>query len=307
MLLVFGSINIDIVFPLAKLPQPGDTLRSETARTEPGGKGANAAVAAAHDGATVILVGAVGNDVLADAALAGLMNAGVQLHHIARVPDDTGRAAINIDPAGYTTVVVQPGANRAAHAAQVPDSLLGPGTTVLVQLETEPAETAALIHRAKRLGSRVVLQFSPRRMIETAALMQLDVLVGNTSELSWVGEHLGTGNNPASLSAALGVSVVRMMGVQGAESMSPAGFLHMPAYPVHMRDTSGAGDCFSGVLAAALDRGATLGQAMRRASVAAALSTEGLGAQSSMPHRREIDAALRNAPHVTDQQAEIED
>ena len=307
MLLVFGSINMDFVFPLPKLPQAGDTVWSENARTEPGGKGANAAVAAANDGADVILVGAVGEDVLANAALAGLTNAGVQLRHIARVPDDTGRAAISIDPAGYTTVVVQQGANRAARAEQIPDSLLGARTTVLVQLETDPAETAALIHRAKHLGSRVVLHFSPARMIDTAALTLVDVLVGNTGELSWVGERLGTGNNPASLSAALGIPVIRMMGVQGAESMSRAGFQHMPAYPIHMRDTSGAGDCFSGVLAAGLDRGATLGQAMRRASVAAALSAEGLGAQSSMPHRRDIEAALRNAPHLTDQEAKLPD
>lgn len=307
MLLVFGSINIDFVFPLRKLPSAGDTLWSETARTEPGGKGANAAVAAAHDDAKVSLVGAVGQDVLADAALAGLVKAGVTLSHIARVPDDTGRAAICVDPDGRSTVVAQPGANRAARADQVPDTLLGPRTTVLVQLETEPAETARLIVRAKRLGSRVVLHFSPPRMIDTAALMLVDVLVGNSPELKWAGEHLGTGDNPASLHGALGVPVVRMMGVQGAESMSTAGFHYVPAYPIHMRDTTGAGDCFSGVLAAALSRNATLEQAMRRASVAAALSTTRIGAQRGMPSRHDIDVAMRDAPQVTDRQAELPD
>ena len=307
MLLVYGSINIDFVFPLRKLPSAGDTLWSETARTEPGGKGANAAVAAAHDGASVNFVGAVGQDVLADAALAGLVKAGVTLSHMARVPDDTGRAAICVDPAGRTTVVAQPGANRAARADQVPDDLLGPRTTVLVQLETEPAETARLIVRAKRLGSRVVLHFSPPRMIDTAALMLVDVLVGNSPELKWAGEHLGTGNNPASLHGALGVPVIRMMGAQGAESMSTAGFRHVPAYPIHMRDTTGAGDCFSGVLAAALSREATLEQAMRRASVAAALSATRIGSQRGMPLQHDIDVAMQSAPQVTDQEAELPD
>ena len=307
MLLVFGSINVDFIFPVPRLPQAGDTIWSENARTEPGGKAANAALAAALDGADVTLVGAVGQDGIADMALAGLADAGVDLRHIARVPDDTGRAAICIDPSGYTTVTVQAGANRAARADQVPDRLLGPGTTVLVQLECQPAETAALILRAKRLGSRVVLQFSPARLIDTGALIAVDILVGNGAELSWAGEHLGTGNNPASLSAALGMPFVRMMGVQGAECMSADGFRHMPAYAAHVRDTTGAGDCFSGVLAAALERAAPLEVAMRRASVAAALSTAGLGSQRSMPRREAIDAALRTAPHVSDVEAVLPD
>ena len=307
MLLVFGSINIDFIFPLPRLPQAGDTVWSGNARTEPGGKGANAAVAAARDGAAVTLVGAVGTDVLADAALAGLAQAGVTLSHIARVPEDTGRAAVCIDPEGYTTVAVQAGANRLACASQVPDGLLGPRTTLLLQMETEPAETAALLLRAKRRGARVILHLSPARPIDTAALTAADILVGNSPELAWAGEHLGTGNNPASLSAALGSVIVRMMGVQGAEMMSPEGFRHMPVVPVHMRDTTGAGDCFSGVLAAALARGASLDAALRRASVAAALSATGLGAQRSMPHASDIDAALRTAPEITDRQAELPD
>ena len=307
MLLVFGSINLEFVFPLPRLPRAGDTLRSDDARTEPGGKGANAAVAAARDGADVTLVGAVGDDVLADAALAGVAAAGVALSHIARVPQATGRAAICIDREGYTTVAAHPGANRAARADQVPDHLLGPGTTVLVQLETEPDQTASLILRAKQLGSPVVLHFSPPRMIDTAALTQVDLLVGNSIELKWAAEHLGTGNNAASLSAALGMPVVRMMGVQGAESMSPAGYRHVPAFPVHMRDTTGAGDCFSGVLAAAVARGAPLHTAMRRASVAAALSATRLGAQLGMPLWGDIDAALQTAPEVSEREDELPD
>ena len=307
MLLIFGSINIDFVFPLPAIPVAGDTLWSETARTEPGGKGANAAVAAARDGAAVTLVGAVGNDVLADAALAGLSQAGVMLRHIVRAEADTGRAAVCIAPGGYTTVMVHPGANHAARAAQVPDSLLSPGTTLLAQLETPAAETAALLARARGRGCRTILHMSPARLVDIAALTAVDVLVGNTGELDWVAEHLGTGNNPASLAAALGVAVVRMMGVQGATAHSSDGFRHMPAYPVHMRDTTGAADCFAGVLAAALARGMGLDGAMRRASVAAALSATGLGAQRSMPHGRDIDAALRSAPEVTSREAELPD
>lgn len=307
MLVVFGSINIDFVFPVAALPQPGDTVRSETGRIEPGGKGANQAAAAARDGARVTLVGAVGNDVLADAALAGLVRGGVDLRGIAKLDAATGRAAICIDPDGHTMVAADGGANRLARADQVSDSLLGPGTTLLLQMETEPEENAALILRARRLGTRVILNLSPPRLIDTDALRAVDLLIGDSAELAWVGERLGTGNNPASLHAALGITAVRMMGVQGAEAMSDDGFLTMPALPVDMRDTTAAADCFTGVFAAALSRGAELRPALRRAAVAAALSTTRADAQGSMPSSADIDRALRRAPQPTSEQAEVRD
>ena len=135
----------------------------------------------------------------------------------------------------------------------------------------------------------------------------MDVVIGNSQEMAWLGEHLGTGNNPASLNAALGVTCVRMMGPQGAEAVSPDGWLHMPAFTVEMRDTTGAGDCFVGVLAAALARGDAMDVALRRAAVAAALSTTRLGAWGGMPRAAEIDDALRHAPWPTAKQAEVPD
>jgi len=307
MLLVFGSINIDFVFPVKALPRPGDTTRSEAGRIAPGGKGSNQAVAAARDGARVTLVGAVGNDVLADAALAGLVQAGVNLSAIARLDAATGRAAICIDPGGRTMVAADAGANRLARADQVSDRLLGPGTTLLLQMETEPAENAVLIARARRLGSRIILNLSPARIIDTDALRAVDVLIGDSTELAWVGERLGTGNNPASLHAALGITAVRMMGVQGAEAMSDDGFLSMPALPIDMRDTTAAADCFAGVFAAALARGSELRPALQRAGVAAALSATRVNAQGSMPSSAEIDHGLRRAPQPTSEQAEVPD
>jgi ribokinase len=306
-LVVFGSINIDLVFPVQFLPRAGDTLWSEAGRLDSGGKGGNQAVAAARDGARVALVGAVGSDHMADVALAGPRQAGVNLDGIARSAASTGRAAVCVDPAGLTTVVVNAGANRFARADQVRDALLGSGSTVLLQMETEPAENAALIARARSRGARIILNLSPSRVIDTDALRAADLLIGNSDEIAWVGEHLGTGNNPASLYAALGVTTVRMLGPRGAEASSRDGYLHMPALPVEPRDTTGAGDCFTGVLAAALSRGLGLPHAMRRAAVAAALSTRLLGAQSSMPVSAEIAAALTRAPQPTRQQAEVPD
>ena len=306
MLLVFGSINVDFVFPLPRLPKPGDTLQG-ACRTGPGGKGANQAVAAARDGADVKFIGAVGHDGLAEVALTGLRAARVDVGHVTHVNDDTGRAMICVDPAGYTTAVVDPGANQLARAAQVPDALLGRHTTLLLQLEPNALETASLILRARQRGARVILLMSPSQPVNWNAVRAVDVLLGNTQEFAWAGEQLGTGNNPASLHAALGVTAVRMMGVQGVDAMSSAGYQHMPAVSERMRDTSGASDCFTGVLAAALDRHASLARAMRRAAAAASLSITAIGANSSMPNASAIDAKLFDAPLVSNEQPEVVD
>lgn len=307
MLVVFGAINIDMVFPVPALPQAGDTLLSDPGWNEPGGKGANQAVAAARDGARVELLGAVGTDALADTVLEELAKAGVRVRGVARHPGRTGRAAVCVAPNGQAMVVADRGANRLARAAQVGDALLGPRTTLLLQMETEPAENAELIARARRHGARTVLHLSPARTIDTDALRAADMLVGNSKEIAWLGEHLGTGNNPASIRAALGVATVRMMGVQGAEAAWEGGFLWMPADPVPMRDTTAAADCFVGVLAATLDRRATLPDALRRAGVAAALSAAKLGPGRSAPDAAEIDAALPKAPRIVTTQPEILD
>ena len=307
MLLVFGSINIDHVFAVPHLPGHGDTVRADDGWTEPGGKGANQALAAARDGAHVAFVGAVGRDAVGQLALAGLRRAGIGVRRVARVQAPTGHAAVCVSPDGHTIVAVQDGANALVRAAQVPDSWLGRNTTLLVQLEANPAETARLVVRARNRGAYVIVNLSPKRFIDTDALRMANLIVCNSPELAWAGERLGTGNNPASLHAALGVDCVRMMGAQGADAMTSGGFLHMPVLPVKMRDTTAAGDCFVGVLAGALARRVQLPDALRRAAVAAALSATQVGVQRSLPRRPAIDAALVQAPLLGDQQDKVPD
>ena len=232
MLVVFGAINIDMVFPVAVLPKAGETIRSASGWNHSGGKAGNQAVAAARDGGDVHLVGAVGNDPLADLALTDLAREGLQLRNVIRRSGVTGRAVVCVTPDGKSMVVADVGANREALAAQVGDTLLGPRTTLLVQLDVETNETAALIARARRKNTRIILNLSPARVINIEALRTVDLLVGNTEELAWLGEHLGTGNNPASLRAALGIDTVRMMGVQGAEAAWQEGFVSVAANPV---------------------------------------------------------------------------
>ncbi len=306
MILVFGSINLDMVYALDTLPTPGQTVIGRSAAVHPGGKGANQAVAAARDGAAVAMAGAVGRDAMADAALAGLVEAGVDLSRVSRVDEPTGTAAVCVDRHGQNQIAVATGANALARADQVADDDLGPGTTLVLQMEVDAGETAALIRRARARGARIILNLAPAMPVADDALGMVDWLVVNTEESAWLGEHIGAAAGAASLQAGLGMGVVRTRSVQGVELATASGTLLLPAIPVQAKDATGAGDCFVGVFAAALDGGANEADAMRRANVAAALSCTRAGSQTSLPLADETDAALPGSPQPTRKQPEID-
>lgn len=293
MIVVFGSINLDLIFPLPAIPRAGETLMAPGIRIEPGGKGANQAVAAARDGARVIMAGAVGRDALAAGALDLLRQAKVDLARVIAADSATGCAAIFVDPQGANAIGVGSGANLAARATQVEDALLGPETTLVLQLEVPATETTALIHRARARGARIILNLAPAGALELAALRQLDLLTVNETEAAWLGDHLGCGSDAAALHGALGVDVVRTLGENGADVATATGVQRVPARQIVPVDTTAAGDCFVGVLAAALDRGTDLPAALERASTAAAVCCTRAGSQSSLPHAAETDARMR--------------
>ncbi len=292
MIVVFGSINIDLIFPLPHLPLAGQTVLGPSMQIEPGGKGANQAVAAARDGAKVVMVGAIGRDALAEDAVELMRASGVDTTRVARIKGTTGCAAICVDPAGRNLIAVASGANLTARQAQVPDDLLGPRTTVLLQGEVDPAETAALILRARAAGARIVLNLAPAGPITRAVLKALDVLVVNEHEAAWLAGHLGVAGGTAELHAALGIDVVQTLGGDGVEAVTAAGVFRVAGRPVAVVDTTGAGDCFTGVLAAGLDRGMKLTTALARANAAAGLACTRRSTQGSMPMAVETDAAL---------------
>ena len=292
MILVFGSVNLDVIHYLSALPRPGETVTGPDIRIEAGGKGANQAAAAARDGAHVMLAAAVGRDGAADTALAGLQAAGVDLSLVARVDQPTGIASICVDRDGRNQIAVGSGANLLARADQVADAQLGPQTTLVLQGEVDPAQTAALIRRARARGARIVLNLAPAGPIAADALRKVDWIVANHEEAAWLAEQSGTDPEPASLQAALEASVVCTSGEQGADLATRDGRLHVAALTLQVVDTTGAGDCFTGVFAAALDRGATPAEALHRANVAAGLSCTRAGTQGSFPSAAEIDAYL---------------
>ena len=292
MIIVFGSINLDLIFPVPSLPGPGQTVLGPDLRVEPGGKGANQAIAAARDGAAVGFAGAVGRDSFAAPALAGLHAAGIDLSRLARVAASTGVAAITVDPAGSNQIAVAAGANILARAAQVEDAALGPGTTLVLQMECDPDETAALVRRARARGARILLNLAPPGPLAADVLAALDFLLVNEDESAWLAARLGTAAEAATLAEKLGIGIVRTLGAAGAEAASGREILRLPARPVKVVDTTAAGDCLAGVLAAALDRGTPLPAALARAITAAGLCCARAGSQRSLPESAETDAAL---------------
>jgi ribokinase len=295
-ILVFGSLNADLLVPVPALPRPGETVLGDDYQLLPGGKGANQALAARRAGAVlVMLAGAVGADAFAEIALAPLRAAGVDVALVRQVAQPTGCALIIVGAAGEARgenlIAVASGANRAAAASSVPDSLLARGTTLLCQMEVPAAENWALIRRARAAGARTMLNLAPTAPVPDDVLADIDVLVANR------GEADALGMAPALFARRLRQAFIVTQGAAGSFALlRDGGQIAVPALPVEPVDTTGAGDTFVGVLASALNQSLDLTSALRRASAAAGLACLAHGAQSAMPDAAAIAAAIERLP-----------
>jgi ribokinase len=297
MILVFGSLNADLVFQVQTLPRPGETVLCPGYALAPGGKGANQAAAAAKAGAAVRMVGHLGDDSFGDFLRQGLVQAGVDCAGVAIARAATGVAVIGVERGGENQIIVGSGANLATRADQVADADLRPGVTLLCQNEVDPGATFALLERAARRGARTILNLAPAAPLPPSALDATSVLVVNEVEAAMAaGDRSGGAIEPQALASDLAtrhdLTCVVTLGAAGAIAQGPAGGWRIGSLPIEPVDTTGAGDAFVGVLAAAFDRDLTLPHALRRASVAAGLACTRLGAQTSQPTAAEIDARL---------------
>src|SRR5438309_6801027 len=182
MVVVFGSINLDLVSRVERFPAPGETVAGTSFHLYAGGKGANQALAAARAGAQTRFYGAIGSDPLGAAVLSTLERQGVLLNGVARVEAPTGCATVVVDGGGENAIVVVAGANAFADPDGVPDTVLGRASTLLLQQEVPESANAALIARARARGARMVLNAAPGHPVALDALRQLDVLVVNEVE-----------------------------------------------------------------------------------------------------------------------------
>jgi ribokinase len=296
---VFGSINVDLVTRVARIPGPGETVRGSDYALIPGGKGANQALAARRAGASVRLAGAIGSDGMAAIALAELETGGVDLSTVAHVPGPTGLAIITVDEKGENTIVVSPGANAHADAASIPANAVGARDTLLLQMEVPFTESLAAAQAARAAGARVILSVAPYTALPAEHVAPVDILIVNEHEAADLARHLsvfakGADATASALARRLGKTVIATLGPGGAVAATTEGLIRVPAVPVEVVDTTGAGDTFCGVLAAWLDEGADMPTAMRMAAIAGSLACTKEGAQPSFPMRAEIEAAANN-------------
>ena len=266
MIVVFGSINLDLVARVPRIPAPGETLSGTAFVTAAGGKGANQALAARQAGAYVALYGAVGRDDFARAALANLVAAGVDLSGVASVDAPTGVALINVDVHGENAITVVAGANAQARADQVPQHALGAGNTLLMQLETPIGEVSELAARARAAGARVVLNAAPASPLPDTLMRNVDILVVNEHEAASCAQALGLSPDPTTflprMRERFGTTVVLTLGKRGALAWIDDTVHEIAPPAVMVVDSTGAGDALTGALAAALDCGASLADAL---------------------------------------------
>ncbi|WP_316977021.1 ribokinase [Shumkonia mesophila] len=303
MIVVFGSLNADLVFRVPSLPRPGETVLAPDYTVVAGGKGANQAYAAARAGAPTRMAGCVGDDEFGHVLLSSLSGAGVDTQGVLHRETRTGCAAIAVDAAGENQIAVAAGANQEARAAQVPDDWLTPDTVLVLQMEVPAAENWALIARAKQAGGRVVLNVAPAAPVPPSVLEFVDVLIVNQTEAMVVAEAAGVPETDPirairSLARGFGMTTVVTLGADGAFACVGDEEWEVPPLKISPADTTGAGDAFCGVLAAALDAGLAFTEALRRAGTAGALACTRAGAQTAMADAADIEARLPEAPPV---------
>jgi ribokinase len=301
--LVFGSINTDLVTYVDALPMPGETVTGGKFETFPGGKGANQAVAAARAGAAVEMYGCVGDDALGRDRLTSLEETGVSTRNVTvKKGIHSGIAQIIVDRHGENTIAVAPGANFLFGLDDVTFPEHSPDETVisLFQNEVPQASTEAIIRECKKLGMTVLWNMAPacRERPAGEILGAIDYLVCNQPELRAIA---GDGENEVLANELLhwGVAnVLVTLGENGALFVTNKETYYQKAFPISVVDTVGTGDCFCGVFACSLSFGMPVKEALRRASAAAALSAGVRGAQTSMPTAAEVDRFLSASDSV---------
>ena len=301
---VLGSLNLDIVCRVAELPGPGETVIGRRVDRFTGGKGANQAIAAAAYGAKTAMIGALGRDEAADLLLAHLAAVGVDAGGIVQLEGMTsGHGYIHVSDAGENMIVVISGANAALADAHVRADRLSGHSVFLTQLETPVAVTARAFASPEVQAGTTILNAAPAHPEGAALFPLMDILVVNETELA---QFAGLARAPEALDEVAaaarrllcrpGQTVVVTLGAAGAAAVTADDAFQVEGLPAKVIDTTGAGDCFCGVLAAALSEGAELRAAMTAANAAAGLSTETAGAAASMPTRGAVEKRLGGTP-----------
>lgn len=294
---VFGSINADLMVRVPVVPRAGETLLGRTVTHLHGGKGANQAVAAARMGADVAMIGAVGQDDTGQRQLANLAANGIDVSAVTREPSPTGLAVVTVTDTGENSIIVVAGANRCVGGDHVEAMLRNvlPGDLLLAQLELPSAVVAEALHSARAKGARTVLNAAPMTELD-GLLGAVDILVVNETEAESLSlrRHLDTDVNDPTRTAQrlaheLEVRLVMTLGARGSVMAEPSGRLtQVQGRKVAAVDTTGAGDTFVGAFCATVAAGRDQTKALQLANHAAAVACTAAGAQTAMPRMSDI-------------------
>ena len=282
-----GSINVDMVYRLPHLPQPGETLAAQDYGQGLGGKGANMSVAAARGAARVCHIGAVGSD--GRWAVQRLLEYGVDTTHIAELDAATGHAIINVDAAAENAIVLWPGANAQIDQAQVGRALSEANTGDILLMQNETSGQVEAAKMAKELGMQVAYAAAPFDAVAVQAVLPfVDTLFLNEVESEQLEQ--ATGQPPSALNVD---DVIVTLGAKGCRWYQNSSQLEtdFDAIKVTPVDTTGAGDTFTGYVIAGLDRGMPMAQAIKLATQAAALMVTRHGTADVIPDLKEIQDA----------------
>ena len=277
-IVVVGSVNLDLVATVARLPTAGETVTDAELSRFPGGKGANQALAAKRLGADVTLLACVGDDAAADEALALLVEGGVDLSGCCRSETDpTGTALIAVAPSGENHIVVAPGANRKL----TPDALQLPDADALIcQLEV-PQDTIAAA--ADAFKGFFTVNLAPAMHVDVAVLQRADLIIVNEVESAWYGGSLDACHGMIATTVGAAGAVLMKGGEDVARARPPR---------IDAVDTTAAGDTFTAALTVALVEGQPPQDALEFACAAGAAAATKLGAQPSLPTRDEVNAMM---------------
>lgn len=293
MITVFGSLNLDLIGTVSRIPRPGETVPGGSFSTAAGGKGANQTLAAQRAGAAIRIAGAVGTDAFAEQAIGLLASEGVDLSLLRREPFPTGIAMIFVDEAGENVIAVLPGANGTATPAHAEAALadLAQGDVLVTQQEIPQDATRRALEIAREKGIVSILNTAPF-LPTTAEIAPLAaILVANETEFALLAGEGDLSTLMTDWARRHGQTVIVTLGPDGARAATPEGTMSVPALTVDPVDTVGAGDTFVGYLAAGLDAGLKLEAAMARAAKAASLACLLPGAQPAIPRADAVDAA----------------
>lgn len=293
--LVFGSLNLDLVTYADKLPAIGETIVGEKLLKFPGGKGLNQAIAARRAGSEVLMVGSIGNDADGDYLFNVLKSENIDPKFITKTSEQTGIAVIEVSKSAENRIIIIAGANsKTRFSNEVLTS--SPSVTVsLAQLETSIAEVAKFIHESKTAGKITMLNPAPIQKLDQQLLQDTDYLIANETEASFL---IGSAVEHLSKDEAVTIArqlqkngskkVIITLGEQGSVYLDQEKDLFIPAYKVKAVDTTAAGDAFCGAFATAISENKPVEYALKFASAAGGLAATKAGAVPSLPTQQEI-------------------